>query len=471
MRLLLAARLSRKQANGQEGLGIETQDKRGKEWAERTRDPATGKPHVIVGVAADTKSGTVAPWDRPNLKPWVTDPALMATYDGILAYRNDRLSRGCWSDEVRIRLWAEEHGKHLVIVDGPQWPPRNDGDAWGWEAMAKQARKEWEEMRERTVRALDELRDDGKLTNRPPWGYKSFGEKYDHSMVPTDLGREYIPEIYKRVIAGDSLGNIAAWLTSEGVPCSRADGKWWAKTIGFIIRNPAYQGFRCAQDPKTKKYGKVLFRCEQLVDPDIWKAANDALTTRPQRRHGGTVPDNRAMLSGALRCPHCDGPMYRTPAGTTKRIFYYRCAGRGAARKGCGNVINVSTADNAVNEIIMVTFSTPVMVRRLIPGTDHAADLEAVKFEIRHLPDRELPDDEHDAELARLRAQRDFIASLPVTEDQIELIPSGETYSQLWEGLSSTERGSWLVSQGFTVLASKASVTVSQGDVSRTVML
>jgi site-specific DNA recombinase len=471
MRLLLAARLSRLQANGEQGLGIETQDKRGKEWAERTTDPATGKPHVIVDVAADTKSGTVAPWDRPNLKPWVTDPALMAAYDGILAYENDRLSRGCWSDEARIRLWAEEHGKHLIIVDGPQWPPRHDGDRYQWEAMSMQARKEWEDIRERTMRATGELREAGKLTNRPPWGYKSFGEKYDHSMIPTELGREYIPEIFDRVIKCDSLGTIAAWLTSEGVPCSQADGKWWAKTVGFIVRNPAYQGFRCAQDPKTKKYGRVLFQCEPLVDAGIWRAANDALSTRPQRRHGGTVPANRAMLAGAIRCSMCNGPMYRTPAGTTKRVFYYRCAGRGAARKGCGNVVRVEAVDSAVNEIIAATFSTPVMVKHLIPGTDHSAELEAIRFEIKHLADRELPDDEHDAELTRLRAERDRLAALPKTEDRIELIPMKETYSQVWEALSAPERGAWLAAQGFTVTADKAALTVSQGSASVSVTL
>ncbi len=465
MRLLLAARLSRKLANGQDGLGIETQDNRGKEWAERTTDPATGKPHVIVDVAADTKSGTVAPWDRPNLKPWVTDPALMAAYDGILAYKNDRLSRGCWSDEARIRLWAEEHGKHLVIVDGPQWPPRNDGDRYQWEAMSMQARKEWEDIVERTTRALDELRDAGKLTNRPSWGYKSFGEKYDHSMVPTEVGREYIPQIFSRVISGESLDMIAKWLTSEGVPNGQARGQWWAKTIGVIIRNPAYQGFRCAQDPATRAYGRVLFRCEPLVDAAIWRAANDALTTRPQRRHGGTVPANRAMLAGAIRCPLCDGPMYRTPAGTTKKFFYYRCAGRGAARKGCGNVVSVDAADNAVNEILTSsTFRTPVMVRRLIPGTDHEAELEAVLFEIRHLPDRELPDDEHDAELGKLRAERDRVRALPKTEDRVERVPTGDTYAGLWERLSVPERGPWLARHEFVVYASKAKVMVVGAD-------
>ena len=61
MRLRRAARLSQLQRDGQDGIGLTTQDSRGREWAER-------EGHQIAGVAADTKSGTVAPWDRRNLR-------------------------------------------------------------------------------------------------------------------------------------------------------------------------------------------------------------------------------------------------------------------------------------------------------------------------------------------------------------------------------------------------------------------
>ena len=71
MRLILAARLStRKTQKGD--IGITTQDQQGREWAER-------EGHTIVAVVADYKSGRIAPWDRPNLKPWVTRPEKMAS--------------------------------------------------------------------------------------------------------------------------------------------------------------------------------------------------------------------------------------------------------------------------------------------------------------------------------------------------------------------------------------------------------
>jgi len=100
------------------------------------------------------------------------------------------------------------------------------------------------------------------------------------------------------------------------------------------------------------------------------------------------------------------------------------------------------------------------MEPKITLGTDHEAELEAVKFELRHLADRELPDEEHDQEQARLRAERDRVAALPKTENTIELVDTGDTYAGLWERLSVPECGPWLIKHGFKVYASKAEVAV-----------
>jgi|SRR5271157_266045 len=457
LRLVLAARKSTKarDADGHEidAIGIETQDKRGREWAER-------QDHRVVAVAADTQRGTVAPWDRPNLKPWVTDPAKMAQFDGILAYRNDRLSRGCWADEVRIRLWAEEHGKVLMIVDGPQWPPRHAGDEWSWEAMAKQSRKEWEEIRERSMRAQDELRERGKLVGRPPFGYVSEGVKYDHTIVPTEEGRRLVPEIFERCIDSQSLAAIAAWLEEQtGRP-------WWPRTVGTIIRNPTYIGRRCQQDPKTRKYGRTLVRCEPLVDAATFARAGESLDGRPKR--GPVNPETRAPLSGVLFCPRCaSSPMYRIAAGRgASRAAYYRCTGRGANRTSCGNMVRAEIADAAVDQLIMEWFGTPVMAHQVIPGNEAqiAARVEEIRFEIRQLGSADLDDEEYDRRLAGLRAERDRVKAAEVVPDRVELTGTGEVYSELWARTPVAERGPWLARHGFRVTASKAQVKVIQGE-------
>src|ERR1700730_186451 len=97
VRALIAARLSKLQRGGQQGIGIETQDEKSRSFCER-------EGMTVVGVVADTKSGTVAPWDRKNLKPWVTEPEKMAMYDAVVAYKTDRWSRGTQEDFTRIEF-------------------------------------------------------------------------------------------------------------------------------------------------------------------------------------------------------------------------------------------------------------------------------------------------------------------------------------------------------------------------------
>ena len=134
MRLLLAARLSQL-VRGNE-TGIDTQDEDAREWALRNG-------HTIVGVAADDISGTVSPFRRRNLGPWLTDPNRVAMYDGILVTKLDRLTR---RRDWDIRQWAEEHGKKILVVS-PElvWPPA-PGDtttATTWDLLVKLAASEW----------------------------------------------------------------------------------------------------------------------------------------------------------------------------------------------------------------------------------------------------------------------------------------------------------------------------------------
>jgi site-specific DNA recombinase len=455
LRLLLAARKSTKvsdrDGHEQQSISIDKQDKRGRDWAERNG-------HTIVAVAADVKSGTVAPWDRKNLKPWVTDPVKMAQYDGILAFDNSRLSRGCWADEARIRLWAEEHGKVLVIVDGAQWPPRHDGDQWQWEAMAKQARATWEANRTASMDAQAELREQGKLVGRPVFGYVSGGVYKDHGLVPTEEGRIWVPRIFAWAIEGLSLNAIAIRLDEAGVKPTSGK-KWWARSIGLMLRNPTFVGQR------VDGHGRTIHTCEPLLvtedgKPDFatFRAAGKALDGRPKRGHVDT--ENRAMLAGVIFCPRCeDSPMYRIK---TAQGFFYRCTGRGSQRKGCGNMPRLELVDEAVNAILAKAFAgSPIMVQKLVPGHDHSAEIEAVRFEIRQLAALDLDDDEYDRRLSDLRAERDRLNALPAVPDSISYEETGETYASFYGGLKPSERGSWLAEKHFRITAGKNEVTVN----------
>jgi DNA invertase Pin-like site-specific DNA recombinase len=494
-RWLLAARLSRMDKKDRERgdeliNGIQTQDLRSAEWAQC-------EGHKIVHVTKDRNiSGAIAPWERPDLGPWLTDPVKMVQYDGIVAYDVSRLSRE-YFDLAWLRKWAEENHKKLYVMkERLHWPDNRDGTLWG--VAAERAYEERQDIIERVSRELTALREAGKLVGRIPFGYTSAGDKYDRYLVPTDAGRTYIPQVFQHCINGWSLSKIARWLDDEGVrPSSGA--KWWGRTIADIIKNPTYMGHRCQRDvvPPDEieesdgkavryryggtwidapryQYGKTIHRCEPLVDAAVWKRANEALSSHPKRGH--IDPRNRAMLAEALFCPVCaDSPMYRKidASGMSRALFYYRCYGRGSQRKGCGNTVRMELVDTAVNEIMASTFDVPVMRHEIVFGNEAEiqAETERIKFELRQLPARDLDWEEEDRERARLRAEQTQVANTTVIEDQVELVETDDTYLELWERQSIQNRGSWLIEHGFRVTASKERVTVSQGDVSATVEL
>jgi hypothetical protein len=396
MRVIIAARLS-KLHDGQTGL--DSQDEDAREWAE-------DNDHEVIGVVADHKSGTVAPWERPNLKPWVTQPALMAKYDGIVAAKQDRLSRAKWRDETDIRRWAEDNGKTLFIVDKDMmWPPADEDDTGRWNDGAEQARREWVSISRRYRRMQKRLRDSGALVGRPAWGYAVAGEPKAKRLEPTDEGRRLVPETYTRVAAGQTLTAVAEWLTEQtGRP-------WWPRTVASLIRNPVYRGVQMDHAREN-----VILRCEPLVTGQLWQAAVDSLDARPKR---GTHAAETSALSGVLRCIRCGGPMYRvvTGSGGQQRVAYYRCAGKGPIRKStCRNMIRCDRADALVDDV-MARLDRPVITWERVKGSNPGAELADVEHELRDLARQGLDEDEEDRQRAALRARkRELAATAEVPE-------------------------------------------------------
>lgn len=456
LRLLLAARLSQKPRKGngadrfQEGMGIETQDEYGRKWAERQHDFATVhgtyQSVQVIATVADTKTGRVAPWKRKNLKPWVTRPELMAKYDGVLAFKNNRLSRGAPEDEWEIRQWASKNGKVLIIVDGPQWPPRNDGDFWQWTALAKAAEDEWNEIQERNTRNQKALRARGKLVGRMPWGYEVVGTLYDKTGAPTKECRIYAPQIFQHIADGNSLMAVAKWLDSQGVK-PKYGGSWSPKSVANIIHNRTYMGTHLDLN------GQKLLTVEAVVDAKLWKAANDRLDNAPRGRRGPTSGQT-AFLTGCLFCPRCraysiatrkpnpPAPMYR--ANSRNRSPRYRCAGYLPQRKGCGNNVEIESTDVAVIHLLSMA-QEPWTEMRLVPGENHDIELTEIKLALDDLPKRNLTDAEEDAERAKLRAERDRLESLPNIPDHWEEVETGKTVGEHFVSLTREGRRAMLL--------------------------
>lgn len=486
LRLLLAARSSRKprkDANGEpvpdEGLGIQTQDERARAWAE-------GEGHVIVDVAADVRSGDVPPWDRPNLRLWVAcgcgwcrdqddkrnvperrrvyDHGKITRFDGVLAFKMDRLSRGDDQDFALIEGWASHHGKKLVIVDGPQFPSRGDSDYWQWAAQKREAYKELENIKERAARGRAKLIENKAVIGKPPFGLDIAGEKYRKVIVITDEGRRLIPETFDRIIAGESMGRVAAWLTEQ------TGRTFTRKAVRDLIHCTTYVGER------RNAAGVAVLHCEPvLVTPDgkpdwaRFRAAQQVIAAHPKqgRRTPGIL-----LGGGILRCgaPGCGERMYRhVSSNGTQRYAYYQCGSQwGTSAPGsspCGNRVRMDWADAAVDAIIAKTQDRPVTEVTLVPGNDYEAEKSAVREAMSQLFLQGLSDAEFDARMAELRRERDRLEELEPVPAVYDYRETGEgTYAEVWARLDTEGRSAFLARQKFRVYAAKDWVRLERGE-------
>jgi DNA invertase Pin-like site-specific DNA recombinase len=388
----------------------------------------------------------------------------------LVVWAADRIERRGALSALTLAEQVREAGGRIEYVKDAHLNAANEMSDVMLSLAATMARQETTRKRERVAVAHKRSRDNGAMHGRPEWGYAIEGAKYAKRLVPTDEGKRLVPEMFRRCYeggksgSGESLADIAAWMNEQtwpGAPFTYE--RWWPHTIGNMIRNPVYRG------TQVDGQGRVIHRvAEPLVSASAFRRAGEALASRPKR--GPAKAANRAMLATAVYCPRCeDSPMYRIMAGHgASRAAYYRCAGRGAARKGCGNMVRLDAVEAAVNRIVAEVFDVPVMTHTVVPGNaaEVSARLEEIRFEIRQLA-ADLGDDdsEYDRRLTELRAERDRVKAAPVLPDRVELSPTGERYAELWARTPVPERGPWLARHGFRVTASRAGVRVTQGNV------
>ena len=296
-------------------------------------------------------------------------------------------------------------------------------------------RRESENKADAIRNGLDIALANGAATTRPPWGITSEGTKRNKKFVPTDAGRKYVPEIFSRVIGGDSLRDVAAWLNTE-----QTGRKWSAQTVKELVNSSTYAG------RVLNSNGMLIHQCEALVDMGIFAEANKVLSDAPRRAKGPkrTV----ALLAGVIECPNCGGPMYRIHPERGESGAYYRC------KNSDGTMALMSVVEKIVTEF-MAADTRPVTRLVLVPGNDYSAEIEDTKFAMRSL---DMDADDYDERHGALRARLAELKSLPATMDRWSEVETNETYAGQWARLGAEERNDWLKSSGFRVSAGKLSL-------------
>lgn len=426
LRLLLVARLSKaKTAARRDGVSIEIQDATARDWAEQ-------EGHYVITTVADIKSGTVAPWNRKNLKPWMTKPELMARYDAILIYHTDRISRGTQSDFTYIEHWAVSHGKRIIVANGPQFPKRDDSDYWRWTSEKDTARKEWERIQARSMATQTTLKAQGHAVGKPPFGYRVVGEMYSKRFEIDPVTGPLAKEAFTRISQGRTASSVAEWLTET-------TGKLWrVKRVIDTVKRTTYLGER---DGHT---------FAALVTKELWDSANAAMDGRSYATGG-----RRGIhaYSGVILCP-CGEPYYHhqtTRNGKETGIAKYRCS-RGrrgiAGETKCSNpAVPFTEANAAIDAEMRADVSWPWVTATTGGDAARQAELAAIKADMA-----KAVANGNMASLGQLSARYTELDGMPaqpiITKTSRRL---DKTIGELWQAASLTDQRDMLSRYTVTV--------------------
>jgi DNA invertase Pin-like site-specific DNA recombinase len=438
MEVIIAARLSQLH-DGSGQIGLDTQDEDAQEWAE-------DNGHNVVATVADAKSGTTAMWERPNLRPWVTQLDLMARYQGIVAATQDRLSRAKFWDEVELRKWAEDNGKTLFIVDkNMKWPPDDEDDVTRWNDGAAQARAEWSKTSRRYRRMQRGKIARGSLVGRATYGLQiveATGKdgKPIKTLAPFEPEASVIREAATRYLDGETIDAICADLDARGIASPMWKGRpgthWYAKTLAGLLRSPSIAGRRYPRNehnlPDMTKPPIATY--EPIISWDEHLRLVARLDSRAHR--AGISPGNVALLTSVLFDAESH-PMYRL--GT---LYYCR---------RCRASVKLAKMDADISALFAKS-TEPYLIPQLVPGANHSDEIARLRQDRSELDDLS---DDYDARHAELTRQIRELAREDAEHpnpDRIEWVDSHKTYGQVWQAMTTAERRDMMLAAGFRVI-------------------
>lgn len=437
LRLLLPARKSRKGDDFDASTAYTRQESRAKERAER-------EGHTIVDTVRDLVSSQSMPWDRKELKKWMTDPAKLALFDGIIV-EADRLSRADDKGWHRIESFCYDHDKVILTTEGVQFPPRDDSDRYQWLGLKRRARTYWEDVRDKHAQTREVIRARQEATGgregiigMPPFGYRIEGAKLHKTFVPDEVTAPLAVEAFERIARGASAASVARWLTEQCEPLGllRIDKKtkkpipWRIKRVQDMIKRRTYLGERDGA------------RFEALVSEELFNAANVALSAR-SFTHKETGGKTVHAFSGLLYCT-CGSVMYqhKSERGKAKYVCARGRVGDVTVQK-CGSPALDFDAVNDAVHAFMLQDPMPEYVMSVTGGDAGKklalADLEAQIAKANRDGDMDL--------LVTLASKRKEVEATPEEPIEVKWIKTGRRIADVWKAGSLEERRALLKSR------------------------
>jgi site-specific DNA recombinase len=400
--------------------------------------------------------GSVSPFDREKLGPYLTDPKLIGTWDGIIVSKLDRLGRSV-VDFGKLLEWCRANRKTVISVA----ESLDFGSAAGVmfaNVLIAFAQFERERMAERRREAAKSIREEGKWGG----GQVAFGYRPERNgnrwILVKDAHTAKIAEaMADKVIVGESLSAVSRWLNESGEPTPRKARKqkgtkqaktyqWWPATVRDVLRSRSLLG-------EMAHKGQTVHgvRFDPIITEEKFAVLQAALdkTCNPLR---GERRD-ASLLLRVVFCA-CGEPLFQTQSGNENR--YYRCRSKSAGKPCGARMIPMRDLENEVEDLLFSRVRY-VTEPRLIPGNDSGRELEKVGREMTALTEerfvRQVVKPDYHAIMARLEAEHDRLSKMEPQPDRVERVWTDKTLDAVWPEWDAAERRRYLVENGYRLRA------------------
>ena len=333
---------------------------------------------------------------RPALER-LRDRAFEGCFEVVLCHAPDRLARR-YAYQVLLLEELARGGIEVVFAKEPERSGSPEDELLR-QFQGMIAEYERAQIAERCRRGKLHRARAGAVSvlSHAPYGYR-YVKKTEHADAFYEIDELEAPivrEIFARYVEQrESIGQIARWLTEQGVATRTGTPCWGPSTIWAILRNPAYTGLaaygrrRVTGAPAkpmrvTRQRGGHSGRSAyEHVGPEHWlripvaaliTAEQHALAQQLLAQNSRLSPRNTrrpSLLQGILVCRECGHSYYRSSTRSKAGIIhhYYRCSGADSFRRPEGRVcrsrpVRIEEIDELVWTQVLALLENPELIK------------------------------------------------------------------------------------------------------------
>lgn len=329
----------------------------------------------------------------------------------VLVFKLSRFARNV-ADVLSTLQVMQDFGVNLICVEDGIDSSKDAGKLM-ISVLSAVAEIERENIRVQTMEGRIQKAKEGKWNG----GFAPYGYKLENgNLVINEEESEAVRIIFDRYVNTTMGANgISKYLERQGIKkIARHNGKnpyFDPSYIRRIIANPVYNGKIAYGRRRTEKvhstrndyhlvnqdeYILVDGKQDAIITDSLWEAAQNKLKSQAKKYEHSYKGNEEYthLLSGILRCPICDGPLYgnryrkkKKDGSRYKESLYYNCKHRRHVDgKPCNftRQINEKVLDKAVVEIICQMVKKPKFVEFMRESISLKVDTKEIDKEIEN---------------------------------------------------------------------------------------